>query len=244
MIQLIKKADQFNTVMFGDKAKANKPVFLKQENVKPYSNLFYWSNTSVTETSGFGLHPHEGFEIMTFVIKGAIEHHDTKTNVWTPINPGDFQIIQANSGIEHQERVVSGSQAFQIWFDPNFRNAIQLQPDYKDYKAEDFLPQSEMGIEVITYIGDGSNVKVLTPNIKIKKLIFKNQKQINIPLNENASYTLYVLNGKGNIKQGNIERDDVIRISGEENLSINFSGEIFYIETPLLLDYTPYWELK
>lgn len=242
MILVIKKSEQFNMVMFGGNAHANKPVFLRQSNVNPYSNLFYWSNSNVTKTSEFGLHPHQGFEIMTFVLKGRIEHFDTETNVWTPLNPGDFQIIQANSGIEHQERILSDSQAFQIWFDPNFKEAIKLQPTYKDYRAEDFQPNEQMGIEVVTYVGDDSTVEVLTPKIKIKKLIFSRQTQLDVKLNEKSSYTFYILIGKGRTNGHEIVQDDAIRVSAETSLKIDFQGEIFYIETPLNTDYKPYWE--
>ena len=32
---------------------------------------------------------------MTFVLNGNIEHFDTATNVWTPIEEGGFQVIQS-----------------------------------------------------------------------------------------------------------------------------------------------------
>jgi redox-sensitive bicupin YhaK (pirin superfamily) len=82
--------------------------------VKPYSSLYYWSNGYVMEQCEFGLHPHKGFEIMTFLFEGTIEHYDTATKVWTPLNAGDFQIIQSNSGIQHQEKITKGSRAFQV----------------------------------------------------------------------------------------------------------------------------------
>lgn len=37
---------------------------------------------------------------MTFVLNGNIEHFDTATNVWTPIEEGGFQVIQSGSGLQ------------------------------------------------------------------------------------------------------------------------------------------------
>lgn len=128
MVRVIEKADQYNDVIFGGRFFANKPVFNGQSNILPYSCLFYWSNGYVIEDCEFGLHPHTGFEIMTFLFEGSLEHYDTATRVWTPLHAGDFQIIQSNSGIRHQERIKKGSRAFQIWFDPDFIKALNLPP--------------------------------------------------------------------------------------------------------------------
>ena len=58
-----------------------------------YSNLFYWAHLEAIETAEFPLHPHEGFEIMTFVLEGTVEHFDTKTNVWTKIQKDGLPIL-------------------------------------------------------------------------------------------------------------------------------------------------------
>jgi redox-sensitive bicupin YhaK (pirin superfamily) len=161
--------------------------------------------------------------------------------VWTPLNAGDFQIIQSNSGIQHQEKVAKNSRAFQIWFDPNFYDAVKLTPSYIDYHSKDFQPIEIDGIKAVTYIGKGSSAKALTPNLTIKKLSFDKQIKKEIALNASMSYTFYVLNGKGFADNQAIEKDDAIRISNTKNLQIDFQGELFYIETPTTLDYKPIW---
>jgi redox-sensitive bicupin YhaK (pirin superfamily) len=241
MIQIIKKSEQFNDVIFGGKFHANKPVYNGKSNVKPYSSLFYWSNGYVNDNCEFGLHPHEGFEIMTFLFEGTIEHYDTATKVWTPLNAGDFQIIQSNSGIQHQEKIAKNSRAFQIWFDPNFYEAVKLTPSYIDYHSKDFIAIKIDGITTLNYIGKDSSAKALTPNLTIKKLTFDKQTKKEIALNESMSYTFYVLNGQGLAENQSIEKDDAIRISNTTNLQIDFQGELFYIETPTTLDYKPIW---
>lgn len=237
MIQLIKKAEQFNDVYFEGKFVVNKPVFPRQENVKPYSNLIYWSNGFANEYCSFELHPHKGFEILTFLFEGQIDHYDTTTAVWTPLNAGGFQVIQSNSGVQHQEKLNKGSKSFQIWFDPNLEKAYKLEPSYIDYHSKDFHPKIENGIETTTYVGKGSPAKVLTPGLIIKKLTFEKQTKTSIPLDKDSSYTFYVLNGNGSADKFNIDVDDAIRIMDTDKLEINFKGELFYIQTPSKLDY-------
>jgi redox-sensitive bicupin YhaK (pirin superfamily) len=241
MVQLIRKSEQFNDVIFGGRFQVNKPVYNGKTNVKPYSSLFYWSNGYVNDRCEFGLHPHEGFEIMTFLFEGTIEHYDTETRVWTPLNAGDFQIIQSNSGIQHQEKITEGSRAFQIWFDPNFYEAVKQTPSYLDFHSKNFQPIQENGITTLTYVGKGSVAKALTPNLTIKKLTFEKQTKTNIELDETMSYTFYVLNGKGLADSQIIEKDDALRISNATKLEIDFQGELFFIETPTTLNYKPIW---
>jgi redox-sensitive bicupin YhaK (pirin superfamily) len=242
MIRVIKKSEQFNDVIFGGRFHANKPVFQGKANVKPYSSLFYWSNGYVHEKCEFGLHPHQGFEIMTFLFEGKISHYDTQTQVWTDLEAGGFQVIQSNSGIQHQERIAEGSRAFQIWFDPNFYEAVHQKPAYVDYHGNDFQPKIVKGVETVTYIGADSKAKALTPDLTIKKLIFNQKTQKSIELNEKHSYTFYVLKGNGIIENSQITQDDAIRISGNSNLNIDFEGELFFIETPTILSYKAVWD--
>jgi len=242
MIQIIKKSEQFNDIIFGGKFFANKPVFHGKNNVKPYSYLYYWSNSYVIDDCEFGLHPHEGFEIMTFLFNGKIEHYDTQSKVWTSLNAGDFQIIQSNSGIKHQERIANGSRAFQIWFDPNYKKTLLLNPSYIDYHSNDFLSREVNGVDTITYIGEGSIARTLTPDLVIKKIKVAKNTIHKLILDESLGYIFYVISGSGSINNEFLEIDDSLRVFNESELSLSFEGELFYIASPMNLSYKPIWE--
>lgn len=244
MKQLINKSEQFNDVIFGGHFFVNKPVYPNKATVRPYSSVVYWSNGYIKGDSVFELHPHEGFEIMTFIFEGKVEHYDTSTKVWTPLHGGDFQIIQSNSGIKHSEKVFKGTRSFQIWFDPDFNKTVKLEPSYKDYYGKDFRTSIEHGIETLTYVGENSPAVVMTPNLAIKKLSFKDQTKTVYPLNKKMSYSFYALNGSGDIAGEKMVTDDAIRISDLSDIEISFKGELFFIETPTMLDYTPIWAYK
>lgn len=51
---------------------------------------------------GVGEHPHRGFETVTIVYKGEVEHRDS-TGKGGVIGPGDVQWMTAGSGIMHEE---------------------------------------------------------------------------------------------------------------------------------------------
>lgn len=54
------------------------------------------------ETAGVGEHPHRGFETVTIVYQGELEHRDSGGNAGH-IGPGDVQWMTAASGVLHEE---------------------------------------------------------------------------------------------------------------------------------------------
>ncbi|MFL9919028.1 pirin family protein [Paraburkholderia fungorum] len=55
-----------------------------------------------TKPRGVGQHPHRGFETVTIVYEGEVEHNDS-TGAGGKIGPGDVQWMTAASGILHKE---------------------------------------------------------------------------------------------------------------------------------------------
>lgn len=56
-----------------------------------------------TEPRGVDSHPHRGFETVTVVFQGELEHRDTGGNHGS-IGPGDVQWMTAASGVLHEEK--------------------------------------------------------------------------------------------------------------------------------------------
>ncbi len=58
--------------------------------------------TPTTARRGVGAHPHKGFETVTIVYAGEVEHRDS-TGAGGIIGPGDVQWMTAGAGIVHEE---------------------------------------------------------------------------------------------------------------------------------------------
>ncbi len=225
----------------------NRPVVMTHnpEYLLPYSNLFYWAHAWSDNGSTIGEHPHKAFEIITFIIKGTIEHYDSKNLKWMPIGEGGAQIIRAGSGISHSEKLNAGSHVFQVWFDPDFRKAIQAPAAYNDYEQKDFPVKAYNGFEVRQYIGENSPLKLEAPGVKAVEIHFKAGKH-NLELNQEKINSLYLIDGDITIPAGKMKANDfaVIKDDKEFTFETICAGRLFLIESPVKLDYQTYAEMK
>ena len=244
MLYILRKQDQLQARIFGGNFHTNKPVASGAKSaVAPYSNLFYWSHAIATDDVEFGLHPHEGFEIMTFVLAGENTHYDTETQTWTPLKAGDFQVIQAGTGLQHAEKIKAGTRSFQIWFDPNFRTALQKQPAYADYHANQLVAVNEDGIQTTYYIGGNSPAQASTEGLTIRKLSIPAHTTHTISLDPAVNHAFYVLRGSSTLAGVALGENDMLRVSEESSMTVatETDTDLFVIENPIQLSYKTVW---
>lgn len=243
-IKIISKTEQENSPLFGGRLYENRPIsFPYDGKTNAYSSLFYWANVEAVEDGEFGLHPHKGFEIMTFIFKGALEHYDTKTQKWTPLLAGGVQVIQSGNGIQHAEKYVKDSQAFQMWLDPDFSKALQKPAEYKDYQQKEFSWVNEDGLQTMHYVGNKGPIKFDSEGLAIRALKFEEEESHkDIKLNPAKFYSMYLLKGELSLADNQIVKDDYIILQNTENIDVKVAkdSELFIVETPQNPSYITY----
>ena len=91
----------------------------------------------VAPGQGFGTHPHNDMEIVTYVLSGALEHKDSMGN-GEVLRPGEFQRMTAGTGITHSEFNPSTTEPvhlYQIWLFPE-RSGLPPSYEQKMFPSE------------------------------------------------------------------------------------------------------------
>ena len=127
-----------------------------------------------THRRGVGEHPHRGFETVTIVYEGEVEHRDS-TGAGGTIGPGDVQWMTAASGILHEEYhspafAAKGSnfEMVQLWVNLPAKDK-KPPPGYQTLLDKDIptvsLPDSAGTVRVIAgdYDGRKGPARTFTP---------------------------------------------------------------------------------
>ncbi len=110
----------------------------------------------VRPSAGFGIHPHRDMEIITYVLKGALEHNDNMGNS-SVIRPNEVQRMSAGTGIKHSEYNHSQTEPvhlLQIWILPEERG---IKPGYEQRA---FNPEEKHGKLRLVAAHDGRDSAV------------------------------------------------------------------------------------
>lgn len=105
--------------------------------------------------TGFGTHPHRDMEIISYVVKGSLEHKDSMGNK-AVILPGEVQKMSAGSGVAHSEynaELENETHFFQIWITPKTRGGA---PSYGQKSFETDLNSKKMVLVVSEDAREGS----------------------------------------------------------------------------------------
>jgi redox-sensitive bicupin YhaK (pirin superfamily) len=245
-IQIISPQEQAKGEFDGGKITEQKPIGFPGEGsrIRRLGPLFYWAWAQTAGEGSIGLHPHQGFEIMTYVIGGNAHHKDTLgTN--SIVGPGGVQLIQAGSGVSHAEAMHEPSELFQIWLEPHLSKALQRHPAYFQYEHEEFPNDpAAAGVQVKTIIGEGAPIQ-LVADAAMQDVTLEPGAAYRYPLAAGRILSGLAIRGNGTIAGHVFDHKDFVVANGEqaEDILIQADTEplrIFLIDVPAQVNYTLY----
>ncbi|MFN2533048.1 MAG: pirin family protein [Pyrinomonadaceae bacterium] len=159
------------------------------------------------EAKGAPDHPHRGFETVTYMLSGRMQHKDSHGHAGK-LTPGDVQWMTAGAGVVHSEMperefAQEGGRlhGFQLWVNLPQRDKM-IHPRYQEIPANR-IPMGRTSDELVTVkviageaLGERAVIETRTP---IMYLHFTLQPggQITQAVNENYNVFAYVLAGEG-----------------------------------------------
>lgn len=235
-VTIIPKDQQVHGAFDGGKILERKPIGFPQDGgkVRPYSTLFYWAHAWSEKGGLIGEHPHKGFEIMSFVLTGEIEHYDSKLQGWKKLKAGDVQIIRAGSGITHAEKVNNTASIFQIWFDPNLNETLSKPASYNDYSGNSFPVFEDEKSKTKVLVG-GTQIVMDSKVDYIQEITFFVPEKT-FPLKSDSVYSFFILDGSLELNKQKMNKGDYAIVKQESEMifsSMENNTRIFIIKTPL-----------
>jgi hypothetical protein len=219
----------------GGRIKENKPIGFPHEvgKLKGYSKLMYWAHAYSDEGGVIAEHPHQVFDIVSFVLSGTLTHYDSKNDERAPLGAGGVQIIRAGNGITHQEELEPGTYFFQIWFDPDVRKTAEEEASYGNYAVDGFPTEEQEGVRTTYLMGEHSPVWSYTDDIEVRRSRFPSGEQ-KLNAGEDRILSVYVLDGKPELNGEKLEEHDFFKLEDEEELSFTSEAgtELFIVDVP------------
>jgi redox-sensitive bicupin YhaK (pirin superfamily) len=162
------------------------------------------SDTPDDYLRGFPTHPHRGFETVTYMLDGAMEHRDSLGN-HGHLGPGSAQWMTAGHGIVHSEmpqQEKGRMWGFQLWVNLPAANKM-IRPRYQDI-APDRVPETivdDAAVRLVAGEVDGRRGPVegivTAPEMLDVNLPAKGAMSRTLPATHNAF--VYVMEGSAQI---------------------------------------------
>lgn len=153
---------------------------------------------------GVDEHPHRGFETVSIVYQGALEHRDSAGNAGK-LFTGDVQWMTAASGLVHEEkhereftRQGGTLEMIQLWVNLPRQHKMD-PPSYQDIAQADIpvlelQPGVQMRLIAGPYAGQAGAARTHTP-LLMGDLRFEDAQSLELSLTEGWSTALYLLKG-------------------------------------------------
>lgn len=165
------------------------------------------------EAIGAPDHPHRGFETVTYVIDGGIQHKDSAGNTGN-LGPGWVQWMTAGSGVVHSEmptddllKTGGRMEGFQLWV--NLPKKFKMVPPrYQDTPPEKIpvttSPDGNTTIKVIAgqCLGTNANIETRIP-IMFLDIKVNRGASFDVSIPENMNSFVYVWRGNGFLGEKN-----------------------------------------
>lgn len=206
--------------------------FSRTQRMDPYLMLDAFSSDNPDDyIAGFPAHPHRGFETVTYIVDGHMQHKDHMGNQGD-LQAGGVQWMVAGRGIIHEEMPQQKDgllRGFQLWL--NLPAAEKMQDaSYKDIPSED-MPWQQIDdntkIKLIAGNLDTNNSNKIIPDISRTtqpiiadlNLTANTTVTVEVPSHHNA--LIYVFEGDLSIDAKELKSFDITILSEGSDIDLN-----------------------
>jgi len=167
--------------------------------------------------TGFGEHPHDNMEIVTYVIEGALAHKDSTGHTAT-LTRGDVQVMTAGSGLTHSEFNASKTDELhllQIWIYPEQKDT---PPGHAE--AHFGVDRKQNRLQALASSDGRDGSLTFGADAAIYASLLKAGEQIVYPLGDDRHGWLQIVSGKLEVGGLQLRAGDGAALSEEASLGM------------------------
>ena len=174
----------------------------------------------VSAGKGFGAHPHNDMEIITYIIEGELSHRDN-TGREATIKQHDVQRMSAGTGVVHSEYNNSAKPVhlLQIWIMPE---ADGLQPSYEDrtFPRED--KQNRLRL-IASHDGRDGSTRI-NQDASVYASLLDSGKTLDLDLQPGRHAWVQLIGGELEVNGTRLAKGDGAAIRDESKLTLTSAG--------------------
>lgn len=178
-----------------------------------FGNLRVINEDFIAPNKGFGEHPHNDMEIITYVISGELKHRDSMENS-SVIRPNEVQIMSAGKGVFHSEFNNSTNQEthlLQIWILPQEK---QINPKYGQKSFANQFAEKDL---VLVVSKDGRDESLaINQEAEIFVGKFKAGKKLDFAIKNGRKIWIQLVKGSLFVNEIALEQGDAAAIIDEK----------------------------
>lgn len=179
---------------------------------------------------GFPAHPHRGFETVTYMLEGHMQHRDHMGNVGELRN-GDVQWMTAGSGVIHSEMPQQKDgrmRGFQLWLNLAAKDKMQ-KASYRDVAAQEIPVFSVPGARIKAIAGQLEGLQGLIQREVTEPMLLDievtdeaYQGEFSVP--DGNTVLVYVYEGEAEIGGTRVGRSRMARLSRSGTVNVKAQG--------------------
>lgn len=204
------------------------PIFPKKIGPDLTDPFLLLDHFFVMKPSGFPSHPHKGFEIITYVLEGGIEHKDSSGNV-DRIEEGGAQKIVTGSGIVHSEMPIGEgiTSGIQLWVNLP-KNRKDATPEFITLLPEDIPKVRDGDVTVRKIAGEGTLLKSRS-EFEFYHLEFEEESEYVLPLKYGQAFFL-VTNGEVEYGNETVQKDQICFLEGNPVIRGERGTDVIFLD--------------
>lgn len=184
---------------------------------------------------GFPSHPHRGFETVTYMLRGKMEHRDHLHNVGL-LQDGDVQWMTAGRGIIHSEmpqQTEGQMRGFQLWL--NLPAKDKMGPaHYQDIPGDQLPVFQWAGVHIVAIAGAAQvngqhDVRGYFERPDTQPLVWDvhlaGGHSLQLPVPDQHTAMVYVYEGEAQVHQTAVPAQHLARLSGYGAVEVRNNGD-------------------